>query len=82
MSKHAKLLNRLQASPKDFTFDELKTLLDGLGYEMTTHGGSSRKFVHGETGALLMMHEPHPGNILKTYQVKAVLAHLKREKHI
>jgi hypothetical protein len=49
---------------------------------MNTHGGSGRKFIRRETGALLMMHEPHPGNILKTYQVKAVLAHLKREKQI
>jgi hypothetical protein len=28
------------------------------------------------------MHEPHPGNIVKTYAIREVIAHLKEKGHI
>ena len=79
MSKHEKLLNRLQSGPKDFRWDELVTLLTALDWTVHSGKGSSRKFVHRETGVVLMMHEPHPGSILKAYQVRAVLDLLRQE---
>ena len=79
MSKQEKLLKRLQSSPKDFRWDELVTLLTALGWTAYSGKGSSRKFVHPATGVVLMMHEPHPGSILKSYQVRAVLDLLRQE---
>jgi predicted RNA binding protein YcfA (HicA-like mRNA interferase family) len=82
MSQYEKLLDRLKQKPKDFTWSELKTLLAGLGYKQELGRGSRRKFVHEKTAAIISLHEPHPGKILKAYQVKEVLAHLKEEKHL
>jgi predicted RNA binding protein YcfA (HicA-like mRNA interferase family) len=82
MSKAGKFLKRIQSKPKDFTWGELTTLLAGFGFELVKGNGSSRKFIHPATKVVLMMHEPHPGNILKAYQVRAALDLLRAEGHI
>jgi len=82
MSQHEKLLDRLKRKPKDFTWSELETLLAGLGYGQEPGRGSRRKFVHERTSVVISLHEPHPGNELKAYQVREVLAHLKEEKYL
>ncbi|MEI7901151.1 MAG: type II toxin-antitoxin system HicA family toxin [bacterium] len=82
MSKSDKLLARLLATPppKDFTWDELVTLLKGKGFEpLTSSGGSARKFYHHERGTLIRLHEPHPQRTLKTYMIKEVIGKLKDE---
>lgn len=38
MGKKEKLLERLLSKPKDFTYNELKSLLNGLGYVETIKG--------------------------------------------
>jgi hypothetical protein len=38
MSIHEKLKNRIRRKPSDFSFKELRTLLNGLGY-IEEHGG-------------------------------------------
>lgn len=79
MSKLAKLLERLKSKPKDFTWGELTTLLGGLGYREETGGktgGSRRRFVH-DVAPDIFAHKPHPGNIVKAYVVKNVLAALQ-----
>ena len=82
MSKADKLLQRLCNKPRDFTWDELRALLSGFGFRMHAGSGSSRKFIHVSTQVTLMLHEPHPGNILKSYQVRAVLDLLRAEGYI
>jgi HicA toxin of bacterial toxin-antitoxin, len=77
MSQREKLLQRLKNKPKDFAWDELETLLGGLGYAQETGSGSRRKFYNEETQALISLHEPHPRKTLKSYQVNDVLSHLK-----
>ena len=75
MSKKEKLIKRLLARPKDFTFDELVTLLGHLGYQLDTKGktsGSAVKFKNQNNDAI-WQHRPHPGNTLKAYQVKDVI---------
>jgi hypothetical protein len=81
MSQHGKLLKRFLEKPKDFTWMELKTLLSGFGYEEASGGktgGSRRRFVHGER-APIILHKPHPGNELKSYQVTQIITYLKVE---
>jgi predicted RNA binding protein YcfA (HicA-like mRNA interferase family) len=82
MTKHQKVVARLLAKPSDFEWRELKVLMETFGYELKTTGGSGRKFIHPETRATLFLHEPHPGKILKAYQVKDAIHFLKQEGHI
>lgn len=81
MSKTEKALKRLFTKPKDYAWDELASLMKGLGFELRTSPGSSRKFYSPRTGALLFLHEPHPGKILKAYQVNDAIAFLTQEGH-
>ena len=79
MGKHEKLLERLRSHPKDFRWEQLKTLLSGFGYEEEKGSGSRRKFVNATTGVSISLHQPHPRNELKSYQVRDVLDHLRQE---
>lgn len=80
MSKHQKALQRLLSKPTDFTWAELKSLMEGFSYELKLTGGSGRKFVKPE--AVFAIHEPHPHKLLKAYQVRAVIEFLKKEGDI
>ncbi|MCD7738154.1 MAG: type II toxin-antitoxin system HicA family toxin [Lachnospiraceae bacterium] len=81
MGQKEKLMKRLKAKPKDFTFDEAETLLKYLGYTYSDKGktsGSRIKFVSSER-APIMMHKPHPGKELKVYQVMQLIEKLEEE---
>jgi hypothetical protein len=82
MSKHEKALQRLLSKPADFTWGELKSLMETFNYHLKKTGGSGRKFIHSTTGSTLFMHEPHPSKVLKAYQVKEAIRFLKQEGHI
>ncbi|MFD3003653.1 type II toxin-antitoxin system HicA family toxin [Pontibacter diazotrophicus] len=76
MSKKDKLIERFCSCPTDFTWSELVSMLNGLGYQEHTGGktgGSRRAFVHVTTKHVINLHKPHPGNILKRYQLKIVM---------
>lgn len=78
MSQNEKLSKRLKSKPKDFTYDELRKLLASFGYEEDkSKEGSRVEFVHPATKNTIQLHKPHPGNILKMYQLKIVLTHLE-----
>lgn len=80
MGKKDKLMLRLLNNPKDFTFDELTTLLKGLGFELSNAGGTSGsavKFIHPETKHIIRLHKPHPSPILKQYLIKYIISELK-----
>jgi hypothetical protein len=53
--------------------------MSAFGFALRTTGGSGRKFIHGETGVTLFMHEPHPSKVLKAYQLREAIDLLKRE---
>ena len=80
MSKKQKLIERLKTKPKNFSFDEMESLLCSLGFVKSNKGrtsGSRVKYVLD--GIDIRIHRPHPGNILKYYQVVQVLNALERE---
>ena len=84
MSRKEKLISRFQQRPKNFTWDELTSLLKYMGYrEIKTGktGGTRRRFVH-DSAATITLHKPHPQNILKRYTVDQVLDILKQEEMI
>ena len=82
MARLDKLLARLASKPNDFSWDELCSLMSFLGYQLKTSGGSGRKFYDPASTAKLFMHQPHPSNILKAYQVRDTLIFLKQEGHM
>lgn len=81
MSKQDKLLNRFLTKPKDFTYDELKTLLGGFGYSELTGGSGSRvAFINKDTAHIIRLHKPHPGRILKRYQLDLIREELQENE--
>jgi len=80
MSQKDKLIVRLKSKPKDFTFDEAKSLLDSYGYVMSTSGktsGSRVCFIRGKK--IFRMHKPHPRKELLSYQINELIDELKQE---
>ncbi|MDR0711616.1 MAG: type II toxin-antitoxin system HicA family toxin [Prevotellaceae bacterium] len=74
MSKADKQINRLLSFPKDFTYTELKTVLSSFGY-------SARVYFSKEDHKI-KLHKPHPGNILKRYQLDLIVDELKKKRLI
>jgi len=82
MSKKEKLLGRFKSLPKDFTFKELKSLLEYFGYEEIQGSGSRVAFKSTETSHSIKLHKPHPSNILKHYQIKQIKDELEMKEVI
>lgn len=81
MTKIDKLRKRFLSKPKDFTWDELRILLNGFGYKEFNSGktsGSRVRFIHEEHRDI-MLHKPHPNPELKAYIMKQLVEQLKKE---
>lgn len=81
MAKIDKLIEKLLSGPKDFTWEELIKILAHFGYtelKKGKTGGSRRKFAD-QNKNVISLHKPHPGNILKHYQIADVIASLKEK---
>ena len=81
MGQKQKLISRLLSNPKDFTFEEAKTLLAYMGFELENKGktSGSRVIFTGKDNSSIRLHRPHPGNILKSYQIKQLIEFLNQE---
>ncbi len=81
MGQKEKLINRLKSRPKDFTFDEVESLLGYLDYKRSDKGktSGSRVMFVSDNHPPIMMHKPHPRKELLDYQVKQLLEMLKQE---
>lgn len=79
MSRKEKLIKRLKLKPKDFTYDELKTLLTYLGFNEYNKGKTSGSAVEfkDEFGRKIVLHKPHPGNIIKSYKISEIMNSLE-----
>ena len=85
MSRLEKLKARLKTLPKDFTYDETKSLLNKLGFEVSNKGktsGSRVEFQRQSDGVTIFCHKPHPSNVMKIAFLKELLATLKESKDI
>ncbi len=74
MGTKEKLRKRFLTMPSDFTFEEMKRLLEGDGYIRSNKGrtsGSRLIFKNGDKRPI-MLHKPHPSNIVKEYAMKQV----------
>lgn len=74
MSKKDKLIERFLSRPSDFHMNEMVRLLGYFGFTEVKKGktsGSRVTFMNKE-GVPIYMHKPHPGGIMKGYQLKQV----------
>lgn len=82
MTRKEKLIKRFLSRPKDFTWEELVSLLSGLGFEEVSTGktgGSRRRFLN-EAGVIITLHKPHPQNVLRRYQIEQIIQILQDEE--
>lgn len=80
MSKKDKLIKRLLKKPKDFTFEEMETLLSYFDYELKQGGtGSGVKFMKIGSNDVINFHKPHPNGILKRYILDQVIEKLRKD---
>ena len=85
MIKKEKLITRLLSKPKDFTFEELSSLLKTLGYTKVNKGktsGSCVAFVNLSSSYIIRLDKPHPSNELKAYLINYVINTLKENGDI
>ena len=71
--------------PRDFTYNELATILKAYGYKEENQGkssGSRVAWINPTTKHIIRLHKPHPGNILKQYQISFIIEELKKEELI
>ena len=83
MSKHEKIIKKLNSRPKNFTYNELCQLLKGYGYVENHKGktsGSRVAFINNNTNHIIRLHKPHPGNELKQYQISFIIDELKSQR--
>ena len=79
MTKIDKLIEKLKTKPKNFTWDELLKVLNHFGFKQIGQGqtgGSRRKFVN-DNKEVIILHEPHPQKVLKSYQLDIIIECLK-----
>jgi len=82
MSRRDKALRRFLSRPADFRFDEMSRMLKDLGYEEIRSGktsGSRVAYLNKLTGHIIRLHRPHPGNIMKRYQMELIEGALRAE---
>jgi len=85
VSKKEKQIARLLSKPKDFTFDELSSLLKGLGYIKDNKGktsGSRVAFIKPANLSIIRLDKPHPDNTLKSYLINYIISKLKESGDI
>ncbi len=73
MSKIDKAKERLFARPKDYTYSEAKYLLSQLGFEEYNKGktsGSRVKFYRSSDERIILLHKPHPGDVMSVGAIR------------
>jgi predicted RNA binding protein YcfA (HicA-like mRNA interferase family) len=78
MSRDEKLLIKLKECGNTFPWKDLETLLKRLGYVQVEMAGSRIRFTH-EAFSMILLHKPHPDNIIKDGALKAVKASLRKD---
>ena len=81
MSRLDKAKERLKSIPKDYTYSEARTLFLQLGFTESMKGktsGSRVKFYREADGEIVLLHKPHPSDIMKYKSVYGLAKYLSR----
>lgn len=76
MSRLEKAIERLKSIPKDYTYSEAKYLLGQLGFTENNKGktsGSRVKFVRLSDGEFILLHKPHPTDVMSVASVRDIV---------
>ena len=87
MSKIDTLIRKLcqKPTPADFRYTDLCKIMKHFGYEESNKGatpGSRVRFYNPETGAMVSLHKPHPGDQMVKGSVESVVQFLKEHDHV
>ena len=79
MSRLEKEIERLKLKPKDYTYEEVKSLLNKLGFVENNKGRTSGSRIEfkDKYGRKIMLHRPHLVNIIKPYKIIGILNQLE-----
>lgn len=80
MSKVDKAKERLILRPKDYTYSEAKYLLSQLGFEEFNKGktsGSRVKFYRASDQHIILLHKPHPGDVMSIGSIRDLAMRLE-----
>lgn len=80
MSKFEKAKDRIRMQPKDYTYTEAKFLLEQIGFVEYNKGktsGSRVKFYREKDQKIILLHKPHPSDVMKRAAVKDLLEFLQ-----
>lgn len=80
MSKLEKAKIRILSRPKDYTYSEAKSLLQQLGFAEYNKGktsGSRVKFYRQNDGRIILLHKPHPGDVMSSGAVRSLVDFLE-----
>ena len=75
-----KKIERLLSKPKDYTFEEARSLMESLGYRLCNKGstsGSRVMFYRECDEHKIMLHRPHPQSTMPAYAVKQMIEALR-----
>ena len=79
MSTEEKMIARIKNVPSDYTYTEAKNLAKRFGYEEQNKGrtsGSRVLLYRKRDQRKILLHKPHPGDIMQQYAVKQYLTNL------
>ena len=85
MRTEEKMIERLKSCPSDYTYTEARSLAKRFGYVEKNKGstsGSRVLFFRERDKRKIMLHKPHPGDIMKQYAVRQLLANFKENGDI
>lgn len=80
MSKKDKLLKRILSVPADVSYEELKNFLSLFNFEESQKGktsGSRVAFCRKSDKRIILIHKPHPENIIGRKALRAVIEKLE-----
>ena len=79
MSKSEKAKARIKKRPRDYSYSEAKRLLEQLGFKEFQKGktsGSRVKYYRESDKKIILLHKPHPGDIMDRGAVSDLLDYL------
>lgn len=85
MSTEEKMIERIKSCPSDYAYSEAKALAKRFGYVEKNKGSTSgsRVLLYRERdNKKILLHKPHPGDIMKLYAVRQFLSSLKENGDI
>lgn len=80
MSKFQKAKERILGKPKDYTYSEAKYLLGKMGFEEYNKGktsGSRVRFYREQDRKVVLLHKPHPEDVMDRGAVNGLVEYLK-----